>query len=106
MMGAPEDSTAKPKRISSVTHAYNEEGNVESLYLVICDITKNNWYVLYGIPLPGIVSTSKVPLRIATISGFLGAVFSLVVEFYLPSAQAHFLAAVHYGRRAHAARPC
>lgn len=44
-------------------------------------ITKNNWYILYDIALLGIVSTSKVPLRIATISGFLGAAISFVVGF-------------------------
>jgi glycosyltransferase involved in cell wall biosynthesis len=44
-------------------------------------ITKNNWYILYDIALLGIVSTSKVPLRIATISGFLGAVLSFILGF-------------------------
>jgi glycosyltransferase involved in cell wall biosynthesis len=44
-------------------------------------ITKNNWYVLYDIALLGIVSTSKVPLRFATMSGFLGAVISFLVGF-------------------------
>jgi len=44
-------------------------------------ITKNNWYILYDIALLGIVSTSKVPLRFATISGFIGAALSFAVGF-------------------------
>jgi glycosyltransferase involved in cell wall biosynthesis len=44
-------------------------------------ITKNNWYILYDIALLGIVSTSKVPLRIATLSGFVGAAISFLVGF-------------------------
>jgi len=44
-------------------------------------ITKNNWYTLYDIALLGIVSTSKVPLRIATLSGFIGAAISFGVGF-------------------------
>ena len=35
MMGAPEDSIVQPKRISIVTHAYNEEGNIEAMYLAV-----------------------------------------------------------------------
>lgn len=42
-------------------------------------ITKNNWYTLYDIALLGITNHSKVPLRFATISGFLMAGLSLLV---------------------------
>ncbi len=36
-------------------------------------ITKNNWYTLYDIGMLGIVNHSKVPLRLATLAGFIGA---------------------------------
>ena len=42
-------------------------------------ITKNNFYTLYDIALLGFVSTSKVPLRLATFAGFLGAAISFLV---------------------------
>src|SRR5258708_6960055 len=42
-------------------------------------ITKNNWYTLYDIGMLGIISHSKVPLRLATFAGFLGAGFSFLV---------------------------
>jgi glycosyltransferase involved in cell wall biosynthesis len=47
-------------------------------------ITKNNFYTLYDIAMLGFVSTSKVPLRLATFAGFIGAILSfLVALFYL-----------------------
>jgi glycosyltransferase involved in cell wall biosynthesis len=47
-------------------------------------ITKNNFYTLYDIAMLGFVSTSKVPLRLATFAGFVGAVVSfLIAMFYL-----------------------
>jgi len=47
-------------------------------------ITKNNFYTLFDIALLGIVSHSKVPIRLAAISGFLlGAVSFLVALVYL-----------------------
>lgn len=47
-------------------------------------ITKNNFYTLYDIAMLGFVSTSKVPLRLATFAGFAGAVLSfLIALFYL-----------------------
>jgi polyisoprenyl-phosphate glycosyltransferase len=47
-------------------------------------ITKNNFYTLYDIAMLGFVSTSKVPLRLATFAGFLGAILSfLIAMFYL-----------------------
>jgi glycosyltransferase involved in cell wall biosynthesis len=42
-------------------------------------ITKNNWYTLYDIGMLGIVNHSKVPLRLATFAGFVGAVLSFLV---------------------------
>jgi glycosyltransferase involved in cell wall biosynthesis len=44
-------------------------------------ITKNNFYTLYDIAMLGLVSTSKVPLRLATFAGFLGAALSFLVAF-------------------------
>lgn len=47
-------------------------------------ITKNNFYKLYDIAMLGICSHSKVPLRIATISGFILSFFSFFISmFYL-----------------------
>jgi glycosyltransferase involved in cell wall biosynthesis len=47
-------------------------------------ITKNNFYTLYDIAMLGFVSTSKVPLRLATFAGFVGAILSfLIALFYL-----------------------
>lgn len=42
-------------------------------------VTKNNWYTLYDIGMLGIINHSKVPLRLATFAGFLGALFSFLV---------------------------
>lgn len=39
-------------------------------------ITKNNFYTLYDIAMLGVVSTSKVPLRMAVFAGFAGALIS------------------------------
>lgn len=36
-------------------------------------VTKNNWYTLYDIGMLGIINHSKVPLRLATFAGFIGA---------------------------------
>ena len=44
-------------------------------------ITKNNFYTLYDTAMLGITSHSKVPLRLATMSGFAMAGFSLLVAF-------------------------
>jgi glycosyltransferase involved in cell wall biosynthesis len=47
-------------------------------------ISKNNFYTLYDIAMLGITSHSKVPLRLATISGFaMGALSLLVSMVYL-----------------------
>ena len=47
-------------------------------------ITKNNFYTLYDIAMLGITNHSKVPLRLATLSGFaLGTVSLLVALGYL-----------------------
>ena len=42
-------------------------------------VTKNNFYTLYDIAMLGIISTSKVPLRLAVFAGFLGAAFSFLI---------------------------
>lgn len=44
-------------------------------------ITKNNFYTLYDIAMLGVVSTSKVPLRLAVFAGFAGALISFLVAF-------------------------
>ena len=44
-------------------------------------ITKNNFYSLYDTAVLGIVNHSKVPLRLATFTGFAGALFSFLVGF-------------------------
>lgn len=41
-------------------------------------ITKNNFFTLYDIAMLGITSHSKVPLRLATMFGFLTAILSLI----------------------------
>jgi glycosyltransferase involved in cell wall biosynthesis len=43
--------------------------------------TKNNFYTLYDMAMLGITNHSKVPLRLATMTGFAVAFFSLVVAF-------------------------
>jgi len=45
-------------------------------------ITKNNFYTLYDMAMLGITNHSKVPLRIATFTGFCLAMLSLVVAFF------------------------
>lgn len=47
-------------------------------------ITKNNFYTLYDLAMLGIVNHSKVPLRLATMTGFLtGALSFMVAMLYL-----------------------
>lgn len=47
-------------------------------------ITKNNFYTLYDMAMLGLTSHSKVPLRLATMLGFLAAAISFLVGlFYL-----------------------
>jgi glycosyltransferase involved in cell wall biosynthesis len=41
-------------------------------------ITKNNWYTLYDIGMLGIITNSKIPLRLAALAGFIGASLSFV----------------------------
>jgi glycosyltransferase involved in cell wall biosynthesis len=41
--------------------------------------SKNNFYTLYDIAWLGLLSTSKVPLRLATAAGFLGAIASFLI---------------------------
>ena len=42
-------------------------------------ITKNNLYTLYDIGMLGIISNSKIPLRLAALAGFIGASISFLV---------------------------
>ena len=44
-------------------------------------ITKNNFYTLYDLAMLGITNHSKVPLRLATMSGFLMSGLSLLAAF-------------------------
>jgi glycosyltransferase involved in cell wall biosynthesis len=44
-------------------------------------ITKNNFYTLYDIAMLGIISTSKVPLRLAVFAGFFGSIMSFLIAF-------------------------
>lgn len=44
-------------------------------------ITKNNFYTLYDLAMLGITNHSKVPLRLATMTGFVAAIFSLLIAF-------------------------
>jgi len=41
--------------------------------------TKNNFYTLYDMAMLGIVNNSRLPLRIATISGFILGILSLII---------------------------
>lgn len=41
-------------------------------------VTKNNLYMLYDLGVQGIVNHSRIPLRLATIVGFISAVLSLI----------------------------
>lgn len=45
-------------------------------------ITKNNFYTLFDMAMLGMVSYSKVPLRLATMLGFVLAVISLLVAIF------------------------
>ena len=44
-------------------------------------LTNNNFYTLYDIAMLGLVSTSKVPLRLATFAGFCGSALSFLIAF-------------------------
>jgi glycosyltransferase involved in cell wall biosynthesis len=47
-------------------------------------ITNNNWYSLYDMAMLGIISNSKIPLRLAALAGFFGASISfLIAMIYL-----------------------
>ena len=45
-------------------------------------ITKNNFYTLFDIAMLGMVSHSKIPIRIAALTGFLLGAVSIFVAFY------------------------
>jgi len=42
-------------------------------------VTKNNFYALYDMAMLGITNLSKVPLRLVTFSGFVGALLSVLI---------------------------
>ena len=42
-------------------------------------ISKNNFYTLYDMAMLGVTSYTKVPLRLATMAGFIFAVFSFII---------------------------
>jgi len=44
-------------------------------------VTKNNCYTLYDVGMLGIINYSKVPLRLATFAGFIGASLSFFIAF-------------------------
>ena len=44
-------------------------------------VTKNNLYRLYDLGIQGIVNHSKIPLRLATILGFISSVLSMLAAF-------------------------
>jgi glycosyltransferase involved in cell wall biosynthesis len=44
-------------------------------------LTKNNFYTLYDMAMLGITNHSRIPLRVATLSGFAMSAFSLFVAF-------------------------
>ncbi len=44
-------------------------------------LTKNNFYTLYDMAMLGITNHSRIPLRVATLSGFVLSAFSLFVAF-------------------------
>jgi len=44
-------------------------------------VTKNNFYTLYDIGMLGIINHSKVPLRLMTFAGLVGALLSFLVGF-------------------------
>jgi dolichol-phosphate mannosyltransferase len=45
-------------------------------------VSKNNFYTLYDIALLGIVSHSKVPIRLASLLGFMIGLLSFIVAFF------------------------
>ena len=44
-------------------------------------VTKNNFFTLYDLAMVGITTNSKVPLRLATMSGFCLSIISLLIAF-------------------------
>jgi len=60
-------------------------------------ITKNNFYSLYDIAMLGITSHSKVPLRLATMSGFLLSLVSLAIALGYLAAKLMFWDSFQFG---------
>jgi dolichol-phosphate mannosyltransferase len=45
-------------------------------------VTKNNFYTLFDIAMLGIISHSKVPIRVAALTGFILGTVSMIVALY------------------------
>jgi dolichol-phosphate mannosyltransferase len=45
-------------------------------------ISKNNFYTLYDIAMLGVISHSRVPIRLATFFGFILSIFSILTAFF------------------------
>ena len=60
-------------------------------------ITKNNFYTLYDMAMLGITNHTKVPLRIATISGFVLSALSLLVSLVYFSLKMIFWNYISFG---------
>ena len=62
-------------------------------------ITKNNFYTLYDMAMLGITNHSKVPLRVATMAGFVMSAGGPLPRVRLPGGQAALLELAQRGRR-------
>ena len=60
-------------------------------------ITKNNWYTLYDIGMLGIISNSKIPLRLAALAGFIGASISFTVALIYLGLKLAFWSTFNFG---------
>ena len=67
--------------------------------------SKHDFFTLYGVAMTGFVNHSKLPLRLATFSGFCLAGGSLFVALRLPGLQAAVLEHVRAGSRSAGHRP-
>ncbi len=62
-------------------------------------ISKNNFYTLYDMAMLGVTSYTKIPLRLATMLGFISAFLSFVVGLGLSGIQTDRLAELLVGSR-------
>jgi len=60
-------------------------------------ITKNNFYTLYDMAMLGITNHSKMPLRLATLVGFILALVSILVSFIYLICKLLFWSSIPYG---------